>query len=86
MLVDSTSIPLRNLQSSPPASCHGKNPPSQIQVSFFDFQLKFTNVAKKHLCGRQNQRFNSSVTFFFQPLDSVAGLVSWQVLRLVMFS
>ena len=24
MLVDSTSIPLRNLQSSPPASCHGK--------------------------------------------------------------
>ena len=22
MLVDSTSIPLRNLQSSPPASCH----------------------------------------------------------------
>ena len=24
MLVDSTSIPLRNLQSSPPASCHGE--------------------------------------------------------------
>ena len=24
MLVDSTSIPLRNLQSSPPASCHAE--------------------------------------------------------------
>ena len=29
---------------------------------------------------------DSSVTFFFQPLDSVAELLLWQVLQLVIFS
>ena len=30
MLVDSTSIPLRNLQSNPPASSHGQGKPCII--------------------------------------------------------
>ena len=34
MLVDSTSIPLRNLQSSPPASCHGQRARASKRVSF----------------------------------------------------
>ena len=45
MLVDSTSIPLRNLQSNPPASSHGvmlnSDKCKELRISFVIIQPEF---------------------------------------------
>ena len=62
-----------------------------LWFSYIEYEQQlFANVAEKHRCGRPNQQFNgfSSPIFtflFFQSLDSVVGLVSWQVLGLVIY-
>ena len=48
MLVDSTSIPLRNLQSSPPASCHVSRSMSEWYLFNFDFVCLLVKFHCKH--------------------------------------
>ena len=44
MLVDSTSIPLRNLQSSPPASCHVARRYHSLRQEKMSFLLPTYNI------------------------------------------
>ena len=52
-----------------------------LYFSYLEYERQlFVNVANKHRCGRPNQRSidprRHSYVYFFQPLDSIARLVS----------
>ena len=61
MLVDSTSIPLRNLQSSPPASCHvyplasSKNHGQLLGIKYIGFLIDQTRERVFHSISKHRE-------------------------------